>query len=438
MSEERTVRTEERRLPVLELHVTVMEGPDRGRSLTTERAIVGVGSAEDNQLILSDRTVSRYHLELRRLADQIQVRDLGSTNGTTMGNVTLEGSQARLRLPADIALGRSVIRITDGDVRMVKRTRVTSLGRLETANENMVRVLGEVSQVSRNAAPVLLLGESGVGKELVAETIHAESDRCEGPFVTVDCGAISPALFASELFGHEKGAFPGAVGRPRGAFERADGGTLFLDEIGELPLEQQASLLGVLERRRFRRVGGQQELETNIRVISATNRDLREEVNRGTFRLDLYYRVGVVLLQIPPLRERREDITGLVAQFLREEGFDGPPEQVFPEDRLAELRRHGWPGNVRELKNVVIATLATGVTRLSEARSQPRFSAPDFTSVEELPPYRAARRDHTDAFEVAYLEALLQRAEGSVRKAARLAKMDRSYLTELLRRHGLK
>jgi DNA-binding NtrC family response regulator len=275
---------------------------------------------------------------------------------------------------------------------------------------------------------VLVIGESGTGKERVAEALHALSPRKAAPLVTVDCGALPSALLASELFGHERGAFTGADRTHPGAFERAAKGTLFLDEIGELPAADQASLLGVLERKRFRRVGGTSELELGARVIAATNRDLRAEVNTGRFRPDLYHRLAVVSLRIPPLRDRSEDIPLLVEHFARELGADGSIEQLFGSEQLARWRRGPWPGNVRELRNAIEAALLVGIAP-SEAI---------VTSDTGLPPYKDARARLLADFERDYLSRLLAEAGGNVSAAARLAKMDRSHLIDLLRRRDLK
>ncbi|MCZ7683815.1 MAG: sigma 54-interacting transcriptional regulator [Sandaracinaceae bacterium] len=227
-------------------------------------------------------------------------------------------------------------------------------------SEVMRRAMAWVKRAARSDASVLLVGESGTGKELVARAIHDDGKRAEQPFVTVDCGALAPTLVASELFGHEKGAFTGADRQRAGALEMANHGTLFLDEIGELPSELQPALLGALERRTFRRVGGQAEVPVDVRVIAATNRDLRSEVNSGGFRLDLYYRLAVLRLELPPLRARTGDVVLLIEHFLRERGSPGPVSELFSEAELAELSRHHWPGNVRELRNLVEATLALG------------------------------------------------------------------------------
>jgi DNA-binding NtrC family response regulator len=266
-----------------------------------------------------------------------------------------------------------------------------------------------------------------------------------------------PTLIASELFGHEKGAFTGADHQHIGAFERADGGTLFLDEIGELPPSLQTALLGALERRSFRRVGGKSSIAVDVRVIAATHRDLRGEVNTGTFRQDLFYRLAVIVLQIPALRERREDVPLLAEHFVRLTGYDGPLEEVLPEKTMEMLQTYWWPGNVRELRNMVEAAVVMGeAPSLSERGPEPESSrqAPaagarvGATSEAEpgqtIPvgqvmtlPYSEARNVVIDHFEDLYLGALLERCRGNVALAARQAKMNRSYLTRMIKRRGI-
>ena len=244
---------------------------------------------------------------------------------------------------------------------------------------------------------------------------------------------------ASELFGHERGAFTGAHERHVGAFERAHGGTIFLDEIGELPLELQPQLLGALERRRFRRLGGTSEIEVDVDVVSATNRDLRRAVNEGSFRLDLYYRLAVVVLRLPPLRDRRDDIPILTKHFLRECGHDGELEEIITPEMMATLRSHRWPGNVRELRNWVEATLAMGEAGELYDGSRGSLSPADGdTDVLVKMPYKEARASVVEEFEHKYLSYLIEACRHNVSEAARRAKMDRSYLVKLLQRHGLR
>jgi DNA-binding NtrC family response regulator len=412
------------------LRVEVIDGPDRGAHAVGSDAI-SVGTAKDNGLVVGDFTVSRYHLEASPHPGGVLVTDLGSTNGTYVGAVRIE--RAIVPPGTAITLGGTTIRFDDA----VKRTFASASDVQQHAgmiarSPQLLKLFADIERVASTQTSVLIVGESGTGKERVAEALHAGSGRTGEPLVTIDCGALSSALLASELFGHERGAFTSADRVHVGAFERARGGTVFLDEIGELPAADQSALLGVLERRRFRRVGGSAEIDLDARVIAATNRDLRAEVNNGRFRHDLYHRLAVVVLRLPPLRERRDDILPLVEHFARELGAGGPLESVFGPETLARWQRHPWPGNVRELRNAVEAALVVGPGSFGD---EPIAGA---STDGPLLPYKDARAALVREFERDYLTRLLAEAKGNVSQAARAAKMDRSHLIDLLHRHGLK
>lgn len=302
--------------------------------------------------------------------------------------------------------------------------------------------MAQVQKAARTEVAVLIVGESGTGKELIARAVHDLGPRAQKPFVTVDCGAMAPNLVASELFGHERGAFTSADRQHIGAFERANGGTLFLDEIGELPPELQPNLLGALERKRFRRVGGRSDIDVDVRIVAATNRDLRAEVNAGRFRLDLYYRLAVVMLKVVPLRKREADIPLLIEHFMRECGDDSAIDELFPRAVLDALRSHHWPGNVRELRNLVEATIAMGEATIPHDLGMDHGveDSEDVIRVRPLLPlaYKEARASVLHEFEARYLKHWLNQADGNVAKAAREARMDRSHLFHLLRRHDLR
>jgi len=422
-----------RTIPVGTLRITVTDGADEGLTLQSRGDAVSIGTATDNDLVLTDRTVSRYHAEFRREDHLVTVRDLGSTNGTSCAGVLLE--QGRVPCGANLVLGRTTIRIDDGAAVERELYEGRELAGIRGRSVIMRQLMAEVARVAPSAASVLLQGESGTGKERVAEAIHELSGR-KGPLVVVDCGAMSPELVASELFGHERGAFTGAVDRRIGAFERADGGTLFLDEIGELPSELQPKLLGALERRVIRRLGGSQDVRFDVRLVSATHRDLRRAVNEGKFRLDLFYRLAVVTLRLPALRQRPEDVELHARDFADQLGAVDELE-ALGDEFFARLRAHSWPGNVRELRNVVEATLALGrAPVLSDVR-------PDSGEGSLLPglrglPYKRAKNELLDRFEADYLPHLVELCEGNVSEAARRAGMDRSYLFSLLRKHGIR
>jgi two-component system, NtrC family, response regulator GlrR len=294
----------------------------------------------------------------------------------------------------------------------------------------MAGLFDTLARASRSDATVLLEGETGTGKEGAAEGIHLASARADKPFVAIDCSAIPMNLIESQLFSHEAGAFTGATGAREGAFEEADGGTLFLDEIGELPLEQQPKLLRALETRTIRRVGGSKSIKVDVRVIAATHRDLRAEVNHGRFRPDLFYRLAVIQVRLPPLRERVADIPVLVGKFL--DRLNARPEaRPLLEDPgfLAALARAPWPGNVRELRNHIERCLV-----FHEARLPPTLDAtgPDVVLYEE------ARRKALESFERGYVADILARADNSVASAAKLAGIHRGYLYRLIERYRLR
>ena len=356
--------------------------------------------------------------------------DLESSNGTLTSSIQIE--RAVVASGTGLRVGETSLRVASVPVHALPGSSPTTLYGMVCASDAMRRVVDRIEAVAEASISVLLEGETGVGKELVATAIHERSPRSSGPFVTVDCGSIPGPLLPSQLFGHERGAFTGAHRRHVGAFERADGGTLFLDEIAELPPSLQPALLGALERRRFLPVGAAEEVAVNIRVVAATHRDLRGAVNAGTFRADLYYRLAGVRIQIPPLRERPEDIGPLVHHFARE--VTGISTLPFGDAQMEELRERPWNGNVRELRNAVHALCALGFLEVNEMGAQP----PAALGGEASYVYREARGRAVSAFERSFLERLMRRTQGNVSEASRVAQMDRKYLTELLRRHGMR
>jgi DNA-binding NtrC family response regulator len=422
-------------VPIRTLRVEVISGPDAGTLVETEQETLTIGTAPGNALRLTDDTVSRFHLELAREEAGVRVIDLGSSNGTTCENIQMD--RGIVPPGTELGLGRSRVRVTDGAGAAVELLAESELDDLHGETPSMRRLMAQIGTAAKATAPILIVGETGTGKELVARALHRYSDRSEGPFVTLDCSAQVETLIGSELFGHERGAFTGADRQRKGAFEQANHGTLFLDEIGELPAGLQPQLLGALERKRFKRVGGSHEIPVDVRLVAATNRDLRSEVNAGLFRSDLYFRLAVVVLRVPPLRERLTDIPLLVAHFLQESGQAGPRASVVSDAQLLRLAAHAWPGNVRELRNWVEATLAMGE---SPDLPQSSDSNHDGNSADQLLDltYKEARRRLLDDFERRYLEHLLRISDGNVAAASRRAGMDRTYLIKLLQRHDLR
>jgi DNA-binding NtrC family response regulator len=425
----KTSRREIKAREVRQLRISVVAGPDAGATFVVAGG-AAIGSAPDNKVVLRDPEVSRYHLELEPGDAGVVLRDLGSLNGTFVGPLRLHG--AVVPPSTRVTVGSTTIVIDDAGVAPLGagfNAEVPSIVGISAAIRD---VASQCAQLATSQVSVLIQGETGTGKELVAHAIHELGPRRDRPFVVIDCGSLPATLIASELFGHERGAFTGADQRHVGAFEQADGGTLFLDEIGELPLAVQPALLGVLERKRFRRVGGQKELHVDVRVVAATNRDLRAEANRATFRPDLYFRLGVARIVVPPLRERREDIEPLVAHFVEQTTGSRDVARYFGPTTLDALRAHPWTGNVRELRNVVERALAMGEVRFDSGAHQA------IPPGGELGTYRDARARAIATFERDYFTRLLAACGNNASEAARRASMDRPYLLGLLKRHKLR
>jgi DNA-binding NtrC family response regulator len=306
----------------------------------------------------------------------------------------------------------------------------------------MRQVFATLQKVAETDLTVLVRGESGTGKELVAQALHQRSPRRQRPFVAVNCAAISSELVESELFGHEKGAFTGADARRQGRFESADGGTIFLDEIGDMPAPTQAKVLRVLQERSFERVGSAKPIQVDVRVVAATHRHLEEEVRRGRFREDLYYRLRVVEIELPPLRERREDVPALAQRFLeRVTERLGLEKKRLGESALAKLARHAWPGNVRELQNAIeqAAVLAPGpVIEEADLRLAGGSAEPPPPEDAAGVPFGEAKRRAVERFERAYLLAALRRSGGNVSRTAESVGMVRQSLQQKIREHGLR
>jgi DNA-binding NtrC family response regulator len=418
----------------------VVDGIDKGREHVSESAAeVSVGSANSNSLVLSDPTVSRHHFVLQVSPDGIMLRDLGSTNGTTVAGFRV--GTAYLKHGAVIGVGMTTLRFDElGDEIREPLSEADHFGRALGMSYAMRRLFSVLPRVAASDATVLLEGDTGTGKGVIAESIHAESGRAAGPFVVVDCGSIPPQLIESELFGHVRGAFTGAQTNRAGAFEAASGGTVFLDEIGELPLDMQPKLLRVLEERTVKPVGSVEPIRIDVRVIAATNRNLRQAVNRGTFRADLYFRLNILRFEIPPLRERRDDIPLLINQFYEQFVGSGamPPRPLV--DHLASL---DWPGNVRELRNAVErAVLMEDPALWTEITSgrddDPAHPMGDPAYVfDDKQSFRAAKERITSHWERWFVSELLRRHRGNTSKAARAARMDRTHLRELAIRYRI-
>jgi transcriptional regulator with GAF, ATPase, and Fis domain len=422
-----------------------LNGPRKGEEVIIERECFRIGKDPSNDLVLIDSTVSREHCEIIRDDRGYLLRDLGSTNGTLIDGAEIR--EGYLNAGAVIAVGRVELKVRPFAERIdVLPSDRESFGELVGRQPAMREIFGLLERLAPTDATLLVGGETGTGKDLLARAVHAHSARAKGPFVVVDCGAVVGSLIESELFGHEKGAFTGASDARKGAFELAHKGTLFLDEIGELPLAMQPKLLRALESRRIRRVGGERELSVDIRVIAATHRDLKLEVERGHFREDLYFRLAVVPLALPPLRERRADIPLIATQLLTRVAGSVPRE--LTNEALQALAAHDWPGNVRELRNVLerSALWAEAAGELQvRVLGLPVPAAPaaaaanvQASAFDPNKSYRDTREVWEQDFERKYVAWLLGAHEGNISSAARAADMDRKYLYKLAKKHGLR
>jgi DNA-binding NtrC family response regulator len=409
--------------------VAVIGGPSTGTSARLDGREISIGKDPANHLCVADPTVSRFHCTIEHRPRGLLLRDLQSTNGTQLGGHWIERAYLSPRVP--FTIGESTLQL-------VPSTAAEPIGhtRLLGSSQATARLLASLPKVAASPVTVLIEGETGTGKSLLAELIHREGARAEGPFVVVDCGAIPDNLIESELFGHERGAFTGATDRRIGAFEAAQGGTLFLDEIGELPLALQPKLLRAIEERTIKRIGSNKPVSIDARVIAATNRGLRDAVASGQFRADLYYRLEAIRLRMPPLRERREDIPALVEQFARRLRPEVTTEVVEDLQRLLASRKD-WPGNVRELRNAVEKVLVLGDLATEETASAPLPAASGSDPFDGSRSFRLAKEEAVAAWEQSYLSSLLRHANGNLSAAARAVHMDRSHLRDLLRRHHL-
>jgi transcriptional regulator with GAF, ATPase, and Fis domain len=394
-----------------------------------------LGSAPGAQVRIGDREVSRLHAELEPTDRGTWVRDLGSRNGTFVEN--LQVGAALVPDGARIRVGGTEVELhypaAASPVELWPHER---FGGLIGASAAMRELFAQMARVAQSDAPVLILGETGTGKELAARAIHDASPRAAGPFVIVDCAALASSIIEGELFGHARGAFTGAVAARAGSFEAAHGGTIFLDEIGELPPALQPKLLRVLESRTIKRLGEHEHRPIDVRLVAATHRDLRRMVNAAAFREDLYFRIAVLPLVLPPLRARKDDIPLLFRHFL---GDRQPVEPVSPRE-LAEMP---WLGNVRELRNFVERACAIGAkdalqsSRASGGTAGSPAAGGEVAAVAFDQPFKEFRERWIDHGEREYLQRLLELHGRSVAATAEAAGLDRTYVYRLIRKHGL-
>jgi len=391
---------------------------------------VVVGSAPTADIVVSDRAVSRAHVELGVVAGGIAVRDLGSRNGTYYLGQRVE--KITLSHGASVLVGGARLSFEADRESLVDLTYAGDEHRgMVGCSQAMKRLFAILTRLERSTVSVLVHGESGVGKELVARALH-EGSGVIGPLVSFNCGAIARELVTSELFGHKRGAFTGATESRLGAFEQAAGGTLFLDEIGELPLDVQPALLRALEAGEIRQVGGDRSTHVNVRIVAATHRDLEKDVREGRFREDLYYRLAVIKLDVPPLRERTDDIEPLARRFAAATGLHELPRGI-----VETLKSRSWPGNARELRNVVQAYAVLGTLPAAPGLSPAMIDRSLAGLVDVRKPYAELKENLLERFQRVYLVELLTQAGGNQTVAAKMAGMDRTYLGKLLARYGL-
>jgi transcriptional regulator with PAS, ATPase and Fis domain len=423
---------------ILSVELAVVEGPSRGARVTLTGPLARVGTAEGSELRINDPSVSRVHCELTVGTAEVTLRDLGSTNGTWIDDVRVR--EVEVPIGTVVRLGRSAFRIEAGDASgTLALSEASQFGELVGDSLEMRSVYAILERAAPTDTTLLLQGETGTGKDVAARSVHAASRRASGPFVPVDCGAIPENLIESELFGHVRGAFTGAVQTRVGAFEEAAGGTLFLDEIGEMPLSMQPKLLRAIESRAIKRVGAPATVPVDVRIIAATNRSLARCVNEGTFREDLYYRLAVVEVSLPPLRARRDDIPSLAARIV--EQLTGRTEPLAP-DFVEMLRRRAWRGNVRELRNFLERAVTLGQLSSGPGASPPAAPAVLPEGIERIVPLHLPLKEARDAwmqaFESIYVRAMMDRTSGNLKRAAELAGVSRRFLQRLIARLGLR
>lgn len=423
---------------------------DAPKTLRFAQRMIRIGSSPDNDLVLSDDSlISRRHCWIEADERGYRLVDEGSKNGTWIG--ALRVSDVWLTAETTIHIGQTTLQLqlTDEEVE-VRLSARDHFGGLLGRSVAMREVFGLLEKAARSDLTVLVEGESGTGKELVAEALHDQSHLADGPFVVFDCSSVSNDLIESELFGHTKGAFTGAVAAREGAFEAAQGGTLFIDEVGELSLDLQPKLLRALERKQIRRVGGNEWISVDVRIVAATNRNLREMVNEGLFREDLYFRLAVLHVKLPALRDRPEDIPLLAEYFLsqyaqRAQTHGSAPPPTISFSTMEKLKSQPWPGNVRELGNFIkrAAALSEGAeveTRFLPSTNpgqQKTLESGDFPVSMLDAPFKDTKHQLIDSFERAYWEYHLQAAGGNISEAARRTGVHRKTAEYVLRKLNL-
>ncbi len=464
------------RAPTLHLRRCILQGvDDPTQEWSFDKEEIRIGSMEDNDVVLADDTVSRYHCRIVQEDTGYVLVDQRSTNGTFVNKVRVR--EAYLKPGCIVSVGQSQVRFNarEEEVQIVP-SRNDRCGGLIGGNSRMREIYSIIEKIAPTATTVVIDGETGTGKEVVAQAIHSLSPRSRNELVVFDCGAVPPNLIESELFGHEKGSFTGAMMTRTGLFEQADGGTLFLDELGELPIDLQPKLLRALEQREVRRVGAVKANKIDVRIIAATNRNLEDEVKAGRFRQDLFYRLSVVRLHLPALRERADDIPLLVTHFLEHAQYNRNPNgtkraREVSREAMTLLQNYSWSGNVRELVNTIERACSfceSGTIDVADLPDYVRMSKP---SQRELPrrattipqanaplvsmnpnapapspppelmgegvTFKDAKERWVASFERDYILQLLRRNTGNISHAARAADIDRKYFRKLMKKYDI-
>ena len=448
---------------------------DPSQEWVFDKEEIRLGSMEDNDVVLNDDTVSRYHCKIIQDDTGYILVDNHSTNGTFINKVRVR--EGFLKPGCTLAVGQSLLKFNarEEEVHIVP-SHANRCGSLIGGNAKMREIYSIIEKIAPTATTVVIDGETGTGKEVVAQSIHSLSPRAKNELVVFDCGAVPPNLIESELFGHEKGSFTGAMMTRTGLFEQADGGTLFLDELGELPIDLQPKLLRALEQREVRRVGATKAQKVDVRIIAATNRDLETEVRAGRFRQDLFYRLSVVRLHLPALRDRTDDIPVLVQHFLDNGSYNrasGGAQRVrgVARDAMAALQAYPWPGNVRELVNVIERAVSFCSHELIEIsdlpdyvrharppaatkeppRAHPRMQTGPVAAaaLQPTPPptpeellgvgvtFKDAKEKWVATFERDYILHTLRRNNNNISHAARAADIDRKYFRKLMKKYDI-
>lgn len=428
------------RLTIQKCKMLAISGPLAGQEFIVGSEIVSLGMAPGNDIIIKDPTISRRHCEIELTDEGYAIRDLASTNGTYVQGVRIQS--AYLGAGTEFQIGSSrLVFCPLQETCEYRLSTATSFGKLVGQSVSMRHIFYQAERYASSDSTLLIEGETGTGKELLAEALHQHSARRHKPFIVIDCASLARELVASELFGHTKGAFTGALADREGAFEAAEGGTVFLDEVGDLAPELQPQLLRVLEKREIRRVGSNHSRSINVRILCATNKNLQEEVHQGHFREDLFYRLSVIRLELPPLRKRRDDIPYLAKRFMREFMVDKAEDHIAAVDTAARaLARHNWPGNVRELRNLVEIACHSDQSPINLAAflhlgGRQHHSGHNHGADR---PFKVVKQEIIQTFEIDYITDLLKRHDGNVSQAARQAGIERAYLQRLVRKYGLR